>query len=1534
MSRLALFLLGAPCAERDGDAVKFARRKVLALLAYLAMKSGGHSRDALAELLYGREDREHARANLRPLLSCLGGSIGAACLMVERGTVRLEAGRGLWVDVARYRHLLEKGREADRHGNTEAARSMLAQAAALYRGDFLQGFYLADCPAFEEWQLEEQESLREEQAAALRRLVVIYAEQRRYAEAISCGRQWLVLDPLEETAHRELMRLHGLAGQRAAALRQYHRCAAVLARELGEKPGEETERLRAQLISRTLLTGSGEGGAQASPTMPTLESSFEAMRRSLPPAMGEALAVPTDGESRFASVLILESKNRDAARPGQGGEVPAEAARGALTVVIEAVSRYEGRVGGFFGDTVLAFFGIPKGHEDDPQRAVLAALEIRDASRRHGLKTAAGIASGEVAFRPAAAVPVATGVHRFTDPVVETAARLLTEASAGEILVGESTFRLVRHSFETSPRRIANAGNDGAAGAHRIKGRRPRMEKVRGLEGMRTELIGRDAEYALLEESLNDVMRGNGRIVSIVGEAGVGKSRLVSELKRRARFPASVSRAPLWLEGCCMELGARVAYWPFVDMLGQHFAAGAGGGERDLARRVADALDGLRSRGAITAERAGEMGPLLGKLLSISFGSEWDRKLAGVQPEQLKFQMFLAVRDLILALAEGGPVVAVLEDLQWSDPLSIDLICLLMESLTSAALLLVCVYRPEHRERCCRLRSIASKKCPERSVQITLGELGPPESRRLIDAMLSADALPAEARDAILAQSQGNPFFVEEIIRSLIDTGAVFREGGRWKAKPDLRSSRVPATLQAVILGRVDRLDAELRHMLQSASVIGRTFRRRVLELAAEKHQAMDEALTRLEERALISAQACAAGDEYSFHHALTQQAVYQSIRRGRRGRLHERTAEAMEALYNESLHEYCAQLAYHHEKAGNTGKAIEYLLIAGERAGDAYMNDEAVDLFGRALELLDSSGDPQDRRRLRALTLMGKAYEVIGKHSQAEARLRQAAELGRRIGVPARELAQILYLLCKSLSSGHDPRAYLPLAREGVTLLADDLQSAEALHMEMVLAYACFDAGDFTRVGEFAARRGESIRHLPYSPEIANMAAFVTLIHLVNRDETQAIGWLEWLEREAREHNDMMCVAATFIRRGRDMHARHGDLADAVAMIEKAIEIYTGLGARYLEARARLCLGDVCYRFGLLSRAEEQSALAASICGELEKHHHLSVESELLKGQLSLSRGDFLAALAAFRAALDLAPGEQWECYLRLLIGRTLALRGERREASGYFRDLLESAPVFRLPPAFFLVANPGLIVSFLEDCCGRGEELRSACTTLVAKTPHVDGGSTRWYLEPARIGQEHHREAREDFGAPLSPEWSWRNGQRECACVQSEGLVIHAEIGRGLHDVNLEAPCLLRPASGDVAVQVACLPGGNGAPAAGGLVLWKDVRNFVRLDRGSLGENDVAFGGSIRGSDVFAGRGRLPADRILLRVERSRGEVRGLCSADGQEWYGVGTVDFTVDDPLEIGLFVDGAVRPEVYPLSFANGSTVRFEKFEVWR
>ncbi len=565
MPRLKLWLLGSPRFERDGEPVELGRRKALALVIYLAVRRQAASRDELTALLWPEADPGRGRTALRRVLSDLNKVLGKSWLDVAGESVALPSEADLWVDVAAFRLALST---CQTHGHAPdvacaACVPLLAEAAALYRDDFLAGFTLPDCPAFDEWQFFEAESLRRELAGALSRLVRHLLTAGSYEQAIPYARRWLGLDPLMEAPHAALMQLYARTGQRAAALRQYQEYLHVLAAELELPPDREMTALY-ERIRRGEEGPAAERGAQAGygPLLSVLPS----------PVLGASLVHPED-EIRLVSVLCAGvGEVADSAGRSSLDEL-ADAADALMQLVKQAVSRYEARVERFVGGSVQVVFGIPLAHEDDPERAIRAALEIQAAAQKKGLGVSIGISTGQVYFQ---APGIESQEATMIGPVLNLASRLQGKAPPGEVLVSEATHRHTRRAFEFAPYESGAKGVPEPTAAYLVRRALLHPQKVRGVEGLHARLIGRDEELNRLRFALDAVLHGQGQIVCLIGEAGLGKSRLIAELKQVA-LAAQDYRAPLlWLESRCQELSMATSYWPFIDLFA-HLLLFAGG---------------------------------------------------------------------------------------------------------------------------------------------------------------------------------------------------------------------------------------------------------------------------------------------------------------------------------------------------------------------------------------------------------------------------------------------------------------------------------------------------------------------------------------------------------------------------------------------------------------------------------------------------------------------------------------------------------------------------------------------------------------------------------------------------------------------------------------------------------------------------------------------------------------------------------------------------------------------------------------------
>jgi tetratricopeptide (TPR) repeat protein len=528
---------------------------------------------------------------------------------------------------------------------------------------------------------------------------------------------------------------------------------------------------------------------------------------------------------------------------------------------------------------------------------------------------------------------------------------------------------------------------------YRVLGRKAEPGRLRGLEerGLSSPLVGRDAELATLEERIEQLQTGKqGGVALVFGEAGLGKTTLVGEVRRRAG-----GNGLNWLEGHTLSFGQSLSYWPFREMLWGF----AGITEEDEEETAWDKLEQNVTR--LFPEEAADYVPYLASLLALEVREPYREKVAYLDAEALGRQVYLVSRRFFERLALNRPLVLLFEDLHWMDDASARLLEHLLPLVERVPLMIIGLSRPESGTAGDQIARLVSGENPERYTELQLSRLPPEESRTLVENLLSIDDLPAHMRQRIVDRAGGNPFFLEEIIRTLIDSGAVEWDSrsGRWRATKSIETLQLPDTVQGVVIARVDRLAEEVKEVLRTASVVGRSFLYRLLREVTKLDRELDKELVTLQEIDLIREKQQQPELEYIFKHALAQEAVYESILLETRHHLHRSVAETIEALFRERLDEFYGLLAYHYARAEAPEQALEYLLKAGDSASQVAADAEALTYYRQALaayeQAFGKNWDPLQRATLERK--MGEALFRRGEHTQAQERLKQALTyLGR----------------------------------------------------------------------------------------------------------------------------------------------------------------------------------------------------------------------------------------------------------------------------------------------------------------------------------------------------------------------------------------------------------------------------------------------------------------------------------------------------------------------------------------------------------
>jgi ABC-type oligopeptide transport system substrate-binding subunit/class 3 adenylate cyclase len=698
----------------------------------------------------------------------------------------------------------------------------------------------------------------------------------------------------------------------------------------------------------------------------------------------------------------------------------------ALARMIGAVESFGGMIKDLAGDGVLALFGAPTAHEDDPERAVRASLrileeiadyaaEVEAAWGVSGFGVRVGVQTGPVVV---GAIGAGSRVeYSALGDAVNTAARLQALGEPGHVLVGEATFRLVEPMFEWGPSTSLDLKGKSAPVVARVAlAASGASVSTRGLEGMQARLIGRDRELEAGRDAVAGVLAGTGGILFVTGEPGIGKTRLVAELHDLFEAGAPQHGRALWLEGRCVSYGESMPYWPFRDLLRAWLGVLADEPElrvRVALRRMVDRLFGARSA---------ELAPYLSALLGLTLEPDAAKRLAELSPEALQYRTFEVVRELIARLTQDGPVAVVLEDLHWADATSLQLLEPLFADTEATALLLVLTSRLERDHPWWRVKEDVSRELPHRITDTTLEALSGDAGRELLHALVGGDTLPPDVERRILEPAEGNPFFLEELIRSLVDAGAVVHDEQGWRFVHDA-PLEVPPTVEKVILARIDRLDAGTRDALVAASVLGRQFGLPLLEaVVGAEEGAMRQSLLDLMRLDLVREGRRWPEPEYRFKHALIQEAAYRTLVTADRNRLHREAAVWLEARYAGREEEVAGLLAHHWLAADDEDKAVTYLTIAGDRARQEYALDEAIGHYRELLPILERRGE--DREIALVLFKLALALHVSLRFKEANETYQRAFGFWSPPEPYPAEPTAIVKVASSYRPRDHDPRS------------------------------------------------------------------------------------------------------------------------------------------------------------------------------------------------------------------------------------------------------------------------------------------------------------------------------------------------------------------------------------------------------------------------------------------------------------------------------------------------------------------------------
>jgi class 3 adenylate cyclase/predicted ATPase len=983
-------------------------------------------------------------------------------------------------------------------------------------------------------------------------------------------------------------------------------------------------------------------------------------------------------------------------------------------ILADGVHRFEGTVNQYTGDGIMALFGAPIAHEDHAQRACYAALRLSEELRRYadelrlrGLNFSVrmGLNSGEVV------------VGKIGDDLrmdytaqghtVGLAARMEQIAASDRIYLTEQTARRAEGFFE-----LRDLGQLDVKGV-----REPlRVYELQGVGPLRTRLevaasrglvrfVGRRGEMEQLRRAWQAARAGRGQIVGVVGEAGVGKSRLVYE------FKASLERGCRVLEAFSVSHGKATAYLPLIDLLKSYFGIKLEDDERQRREKITGRV--------LTLDRTLEDTlPYLFSLLGI--GDE-AVSLAQMDPQIRRQRTIEAVKRVLLRETLDQPCVLIFEDLHWVDGETQAFLDLLSESAETARLLLLVDYRPEYRHG---WRSKAYY------TQLGLDPLGEEEAREMLMALLGEGA--GAEREAlqrlILEKTEGNPFFIEEVVQTLAEEGVLASERGGYRLERPPGELHIPATVQDVLAARIDRLPAQEKDLLQSLAVIGKGFPLDLLRALAERgEEDLYRGLSHLQAGEFIYEQPAFPEPEYTFKHALTQEVAYGSLLAKRRGALHERTAQAMEELYRDGLDAHYAELAHHYGRTENTPKAVEYLLLAGEQAVQRSAYAEAIGRLSRGVERVAKLPETRERAQQELLLQLAlgealivtqdfaapeaeRAYgrardlcEQVGEAPQlfrallglhqvrvARAEIDESRKLAEQLLRLARRTRDPAHLLLAHLATGETSfyRGEVHQARERLEEAIrrydpQEFRSHEYLYSSTdpavwALFYLSPTLWGLGYPDQASTRSREALalaRELSHPFSQALALAVVIRATWLRRESQAALEAAEALIALSGEHGFPFWVGiGAFIRAW--ALADQGQLPEGIAGMGSVLEAMQAAGALL---GWPFFVASLAEAHGKAGQAERGAVLIAEALEFVASTGECDYEAELhrVKGELLLARSpsDPAGAEACFREALDVARQQSAKSF-ELRAATSLARLWQRQGRGQDARDLL--APVY----------------------------------------------------------------------------------------------------------------------------------------------------------------------------------------------------------------------------------------------------------------
>ncbi|WP_441234913.1 BTAD domain-containing putative transcriptional regulator [Bradyrhizobium sp. 930_D9_N1_4] len=1292
----ALSLLGRFALTGPDGAVDLPNKKLSALLAYLACSAPApQSREKLATLLWGSHFDAQAKQNLRQALFKLRQLLGHEALLSQGELVSLNSAT-FACDVAEFEALM-------REGDREA----LGAAADLYRGRFLDDVSIRE-DGWGEWLEAERTRLHELALNAMVELGKAEFAAGHIEQSLKAGQRAHTLNNFREDAHRLIVQALSATGRKAEALKFYQDITALLKRELNTEPDAATKLLAAQIRSTRQHSEAIQPEHAASPA---------ALR------ISQTAAPDTGGlEQRHLTILVCKLVGSLSDRFGM--EDVHDLIAAFHSTAAELARQFGGFVAHYQGNGVLVYFGYPAAHEHDAEqavragRAILDAVATQDVSPSVTLQASVGIASGLVIVGEKTTAGDIRQ-HIAIGDAPNLAARLQAVAACGEVVIADGTQRLVGPIFKCRAFGAVEGNGLPPLTGWKVDGEAASAGRFQARRGAVTSpLVGRQDEMGLLQRRWDQAKHGEGRVVLLSGEPGIGKSRIAeSHLDRTASEPHTPARY------ACAPHHAHSPLHPFIEQLRQVARFEPGSDTAAKLERLAGLLNPF-------TEHVARDVALVAELLGVA--TDADDPAPDLTPEQKREMIFSVLLHQLEHAAAQCPLAILFEDVHWIDPTSLDLLDRIVARIAALPVMLIVTFRTEFQPAWIGQPHVT---------MLPLSRLGRADSAGIVSNIAQQKHLPASIVDQVVSRTDGVPLFIEELTSALLESGQLQETPDGYLRDEPLPPLAIPMTLQASLASRLDRLGTA-RDLALIGSAIGREFSHKlVAAVSGWPAGELDAALERLLSSGLISRRGTAPDSSYTFKHALVQDAAYTTMLRKRRQQLHAAIAGTLLERFPALSESQPEIVAHHFDEAGLAREAIDRWTEAARLARAHWANREAVAFFERALRLmvqlpesdetlalaidvrlelrsiLAQLAEPRraldclreaealterlndDRRRARIYALMTNAHTLLCELDEALASGKRARAAADRLGDLRLQIVAATYLEQVNYFRG-DYREVVTLATGNLAALPDEW-ALESFGIET--PPAVYDRGwlmmslaELGRFDEAAAPAQEAIR-----------VATAT-------ERAHPIGWA-----------DISIGTA---------HSLRGEWAKARPFLERSTAVSKKGNVGVLYPSLAACLTWVLAQLG-----ETRQALGLLQEGELLLQHHAETGYVGLLGWLYMRLGRAALVLGRVddadrlgRRALGASlrqPG--FAAHAQLLLGE-VAIHPDRFDADkgeAHFREALALAETLAMNP---VIAHTRLGLSTIFQRTDRPDQAREQ---FAAATMMYRGMGMEFWLRHAEI-------------------------------------------------------------------------------------------------------------------------------------------------------------------------------------------------------